>query len=127
MAGRGDSVPFFEVIDAAGATVRYRDVWQRKNLLLVMVPNQSQLFASILDSLHARMPELTAHDTAVVFTPDAVADLPMPGVVVADQWGEIYHVAAIDPDDPRAIDPDELLEWLRFVQVQCPECQAEAR
>ena len=127
MAGAGDSVPFFEITDTRGEHVRYRDLWQRKNLLLVMVPHQRPLFATVLARLQARMPELTSHDTAVVFTSDAVAGLPRPGVLVADQWGEIHYLAAIEADQPSAADPDALLEWLRFVWYQCPECQGEAR
>jgi hypothetical protein len=127
MASAGDSVPFFELTDVAGASVKYRDLWQRKNLLLVMVPDQSPQFATILASLQARMPELTSHDSVVVITSDAIAGLPMPGVLVADQWGEIYYVAPIEADEPSAADPEALLAWLRFVQYQCPECQGEAR
>ena len=127
MASAGASVPFFEITDAEGTGVRYRDLWQRRNLLLVMVPNQSAQFATILARLQARMPELTSHDTAVVITSDAIAGLPIPGVLVADRWGEIYYVAAIEADEPSAADPDALLEWLHFVQTQCPECQGEAR
>lgn len=127
MVSMGDSVPFFEITDTAAAAFRYRDLWQRKNLLLLTVPDHSPPFATLIARLQARMPELTAHDTAVVITSETVPGVPMPGLLVADQWGEIYHVASIDADDPREADPDGLLEWLRFVQYQCPECQAEAR
>lgn len=76
--------------------------------------------------LNARMSEPTAHDTAVVFTSAAIGGVPSPGVLIADRWGEIYYVAPT-VDDPEMPEPDALIEWLRFVQYQCPECQGEAR
>lgn len=47
-------------------------------------------------------------------------------MVVSDQWGEVFHVypGAADTHDLPA--PDELAEWLRFMAIQCPECQGEA-
>jgi len=46
-------------------------------------------------------------------------------VVVADPYGEIHHVAdaAAGHDLPAA---PEVVQWLRYLAVQCPECQGEA-
>jgi len=46
-------------------------------------------------------------------------------VVIADQWGEIAHVAeaAQDHDLPSA---REIVEWVQYLAIQCPECQGEA-
>ncbi len=60
----------------------------------------------------------------VVVTTSAIEGVPQPGAVVADRWGEIHHVTTIDPTAP---DLDDLVEWVRFVRMQCPECQGEAR
>lgn len=41
-------------------------------------------------------------------------------VVVADRWGEIYHVAR--SETARELPgPRELEDWLRFLATQCPE------
>lgn len=42
-------------------------------------------------------------------------------VVVADRYGVVYHAAhgAGAADLP---DTDELIEWLRYLATQCPEC-----
>lgn len=48
-----------------------------------------------------------------------------PATVVADQWGEI-HAAEEAGDDHRFLPPEELVEWARYLAVQCPECQGEA-
>lgn len=43
-------------------------------------------------------------------------------VVVADEWGEVYQ--AWDAADGHELPGvDELVEWLQFVGIQCPECE----
>lgn len=46
-------------------------------------------------------------------------------VIVADPWGEVRHrhVAGAAHDLPSA---GELVDWARFVAIQCPECEGEA-
>jgi hypothetical protein len=52
--------------------------------------------------------------------------VPSPGVVVADRWGEVYYVQ--EADRAAALPPPaELIDWLRFVRDECPECQGETR
>ena len=106
----GDLVPHFFVRAIDGREVRYADIWQRQQLLLVcMGPGGSE------------DPPLRAPDTAIVITHDHVRGVPRPGVLIADRWGEIHHVADDIPDSA------ELLSWLRYVQQRCPECEGEAR
>jgi hypothetical protein len=55
-----------------------------------------------------------------------VPGLPSPGVVIADRWGEIEFLMPIDkPADAPA--PDEILDSVSYVRMQCPECQGETR
>ena len=46
-------------------------------------------------------------------------------VLIADQWGELRYVspAGAGHSFPTA---DEVTGWLRFLAVQCPECEGEA-
>jgi peroxiredoxin len=46
-------------------------------------------------------------------------------VLGADQWGELFLVAAAG-DGHRLPDASEVVEWLRFLAVRCPECEGEA-
>jgi peroxiredoxin len=46
-------------------------------------------------------------------------------VVIADQYGEIHHAAGAGEEHDLPA-PDEVVEWLRYLAVQCPECQGEA-
>jgi hypothetical protein len=117
---RGHAVPFFEVETAEGARRAYRDVWQRRSLLLVSVAPASLDLAQIA----ARLRERVGEGAEVVVTSDPVEGMPRPGALVADRWGEIVFVA---PIDPAAVDVEDLAEWVRFVQLQCPECEGEAR
>jgi hypothetical protein len=127
MLRRGDHVPHFSIRDLDGHEVAYDLIWQRQNLLLTLIdpgdPDGAVVFA---DHLRGRLADLTAHDTACVVTGDAVAGAPSPGIVIADRWGEIWHVqqAESNRDLP---DADALIEWLRYVQMQCPECQGESK
>ena len=109
-----------------GAPIRYQDIWQRRNLVLVAVPENDPTGAEYTSALIAAARTLAAHDTVFVVTSTTIPGMPSPGVAVADRWGEIYHVTSAE----RAADlstPDDLGAWLRYVQNECPECQGEAR
>lgn len=46
-------------------------------------------------------------------------------LIVADPWGEVRmrHASGAAHDLPS---PAELVDWARFVAIQCPECEGEA-
>jgi hypothetical protein len=122
-----DPMPMFTVTsDLDEASFAYASVWQRNNLLLVCLRHGDSTSAPYTARLVERSDDFRAHDVKVVVTQDTIPGIPSPGVVVADRWGEIHFIQAADRADALpAI--DELLEWLRFVQIQCPECQGETR
>lgn len=43
-------------------------------------------------------------------------------IAVADEWGEVYF-GEEGGGDHALVTPEELLEWVRFVTIQCPECE----
>jgi len=46
-----------------------------------------------------------------------------PRVVIADRWGEIVHIASPPHGQASQLpNVDEVLSWIRFVRIQCPEC-----
>jgi peroxiredoxin len=47
-------------------------------------------------------------------------------LLIADQWGELFLVQSGSPGSHDLPSPEEVAEWLRFVAIQCPECQGEA-
>jgi hypothetical protein len=119
-------VPHFTVSNFQGERVQYSSVWQRKNLVLVMLPDVEASSRTYADRLMARVRTLDEDDTEWVITADRVGGLPCPGVVIADRWGEVVHLES--PSDTADLPtPDELLEWVHYLQHQCPECEGEAR
>jgi peroxiredoxin len=121
---RGDQVPHFEVKTLEGGTFSYATVWQRKNLVLVIIPRDGD--AGLASELAALRQDFADRESVCVVTRDRVAGVPTPGALVADRWGEIVHVAAPSHVDglPAAA---ELLQWLDHVQQRCPECEGEAK
>ena len=124
MVQRGDLLATFAVNTIDGAAFDYDTVWQRRNLLLVSLPRDGLRGAAntYARDLSQRREQIMAHEAVCVITFDAVARVPCPAVVVADRWSEVYFVSA-----PATVEelptPDEIIEWLRFVDHECPECQ----
>lgn len=121
----GDQVPHFDVQTVDGRAFSYRTIWQRKNLLLVLLP-ESSADAEDVSKLRAREPEFERFDTECVITRDGVADIGAPAVLVADRWGEIIHIAALSNSEQSPA-PEHLLGWLEYIQNRCPECEGEAK
>ena len=119
-------VPHFQVTDLAGERVHYSSLWQRRNLVLVTLPNVHAPSRGYADRLMALVRRLNDDDTKWIVTADRVTGVPYPGVVVADRWGEVAHVAY-----PSRVEdlpaPDELVEWVRYLEYRCPECEGEAK
>ena len=122
-----DLMPMFTVAKGTEGTLfRYNDIWQRKNLLLVSLPDDDSSAAAYAKSLSLVAPSLAAHDATLIVTTTPIDGVPSPGVVVADRWGEVYYVEGADRASELPA-PDELMEWLRYVRNECPECQGETR
>lgn len=58
----------------------------------------------------------------VTTTPVAGAPPSEAWVAVVDEWDQVFHVARIGPGHTFP-DPADLLEWVRFVAIQCEECE----
>ena len=120
----GDQVPHFTVRNLDGDAVAYSAVWQHRNLILAALPAGAAFEEYV--SLLANRTSSFGFDTDCVITHDIVDGLPYPGVVVADRWGEIVHLASA-ADEARLPDVGELQEWVDYVQRRCPECEGEAK
>jgi hypothetical protein len=120
MVAAGEQVPRFDVTTLDGTRISYAaTLWQRMNLVLIALGTEESPDADgWLEEIAASLPELSAHDTAVVITRDPVPGLPSPVVVVADRWGEVYFAGTADRIAGLA-SPAEIIEWLRFFQMIC--------
>jgi hypothetical protein len=92
----------------------------------VLVTLPAAFDATYASALAARLPDFQEHNCICVITRDRVGGVPTPAALVADKWGEIVHVAAPPRQDdlPSA---SELLDWVAYVELRCPECEGEAR
>ena len=88
----GDQVPHFAVATAEGEVIRYSTLWQTRNLVLVTVPPGAH--ERYVSALHDHAEQFLDLETACIVTATRIAGVPTPGVIVADRWGEIVHIAA---------------------------------
>ena len=115
-------VPHFDVATVDAGRVRYRDIWQRRNLVLVAL-GQRPAPERYAAQLRASRDKFDDADADVVVTIDSIPGLPAAAVVVADRWGEIQHVEPVNTDESAPLPAvDEILAWVQFVRMQCPEC-----
>jgi hypothetical protein len=121
-------LPHFEVTDVSGAVVRYGGIWQRANIALVCLAGADPAAAErYRASLEEERDAVTATETRLVVTGDPIAGLPAPSVVIGDRWGEVHHLAIADSSLAALPPPAEVLEWLHYVRMRCPECEGEWR
>lgn len=52
------------------------------------------------------------------------AGVPTPAVLIADQWGELFVVEDAR-EEHTFLSAAEVVAWLRYLAMQCPECQGE--
>ena len=128
MLARGSRLPHLRVRRLDGTPFDSDDVWQRRNLLLVGVGGvpEGTGTSAWLAALEVVRPSCEAHEAVLVVTRDDVPGLAAPGVVVVDRWGEVVFTETAETVEalPSAT---TLVEWLRFVDHACPECEGEAR
>lgn len=123
---RGAQVPHFDVSSIDGRRIAYSTIWQRKDLLLVALSEEEVRTSQALLSALAEAVRNHAADAACVITTAEIPGVPRPGVLVADKWGEVHFVAAAETAAGLPA-PEELVDWVQYVQTKCPECQGEAK
>ena len=118
---RGARVPHFSVRATDGTPVVYIDIWQRRNLLLITLPDSPEFreaLTALTSALAGRARDLALYETSVIVTHDAIEGLPSPGVLVADRWGEIYFVyTPRSAADMPAV--DDLVDGLKVIAYKC--------
>lgn len=121
----GAAVAHFEVRRLDGRHFRYLDVWQRRNLVVASLPAHpaGDAYAAELRAHEAAFAE---QESVCVATRDRIPGLPVPGLLVADRWGEVVHV--VTAGSVYGLPPAaEVLQWLEAIEYRCPECEGEAR
>jgi hypothetical protein len=123
---RGDPVPHFVVATLDQRTVEYSTLWQRRNLVLVTLGEVCASARTYVSQLADAGAALQSHETECVITRDYIPGVASPNVMIADRWGEIAYVAG--GSNVADLPPvPEILEWVAYLQIRCPECEGEAR
>ncbi len=122
---RGDLVPHFETATVDGRPFRYADVWQRSNLVLLILPRSAGAGArGYVADLEARVAKLMPANSVVAAVQGPVAGLPDSSIVLSDRWGEIAHIIELPAAVTAWPDAGDVVEWLEFIRMKCPECPA---
>lgn len=90
--------------------------------VVAVVPGKADEVARLAEAVHPPFPVLADPERRLA---DRLR-LDGAAVLVADPWGEVRfrHEAGTAHDLP---EPAELVDWARFVAIQCPECEGESR
>lgn len=121
MLDRRTQVPPFSVRTLDGGAFTYGDGWQSKNLVLVLLPAvETDRDGAYADALVAglELSNASGQHTDLVITREPIPGDNGPLTLVADKWGEIYHVThARDLDGLPG--PGDLGQWLLYVRSRC--------
>lgn len=119
----GELIPHFEGLTSDGRRLEYEQLWQRRNLVLfVLPPNSHDVARRYLGALEGRLAELRPDDTTLVLSDLGLARLPLGTLVIADRWGEIAHLQELASDVAAWPSIDDVLDWVEFIRMKCPEC-----
>jgi hypothetical protein len=122
---RGDLVPHFDTTTVDGRPFRYADVWQRSNLVLLILPKNAAAEArGYVAELRTRVASLTPANSVVAAVEGPVAGLPGSAIVLSDRWGEITQIMDLPASVAGWPEVADVVEWLEFIRMKCPECPA---
>jgi hypothetical protein len=70
----------------------------------------------------ARLSAVIGHKCECLADPGrSIASGDHAAVIIADEWGEVFFAAEPSPAHNLPA-PAEIVEWTRFIAIQCPEC-----
>lgn len=142
---RGRCLPDVEFVTIAGSRKRLSDFKGRKNLLVILTGEDGDGLPAAIATADLDINRHDGHVIAVLpgaspaalrWPFDVVADPdgtvhrkfasgdngePRLSVFITDRWGEVVFACRTGRGDPTPVAAD-LLDWLRFVDQQCPEC-----
>lgn len=107
---------YLRALAAADAEMR---AWDGR--VVAVVPGRVDEAAALVDAVHPPFPVLADPERGL----GRRLGLHGAAALVADPWGDVRfrHEAGAAHDLPA---PAELVEWARFVAIQCPECEGES-
>jgi hypothetical protein len=120
----GDLLTPFESATVNGAVVPHGHLWQHRNVVLFVLPDKLDVArTSYLEKLDRRLHELKPPDTSLVIA-HRIDGVPPNTIVITDRWGEVVHIAPLESDVSVWPAIDDIIEWVSFIRMKCPECPA---
>jgi hypothetical protein len=143
---RGQLVRDYTLRKLDGSEFMLSDFRNKLNLVLIVVPDPNEAVAQLLRHLAEKSAEVRENETRVivVLRPEQLEQVQVPPELIAatdqtghcfaelgaesanaiyflDKFREVFHVyqLAAGQSLPSA---DDILGWIRFVAMQCPEC-----
>lgn len=136
-------IPNYTGTNSRGETVQLHDYRRQKNLVAILTgAKEYSSLTPLLAELAARYDEFKTEEAeivlmlrkgtvepgdghtlpfpALVMKDDQDAPPPATAVYVADRFGELFATYQLTAEASLPA-PDDLLEWLRFIELQCPE------
>ena len=92
-------------------------------VIVVLHDRECEACAAYVAKLSEQAEEIGEWDGRVKYVRDV--DEHAPGVIIADQWGEIAVVGHAG-EAHRFMAPAEVITWLQYLAMKCPECEGEA-
>ena len=99
-----------------------RGTGRQATVLLKLHGPECNACAAYVAALEKHADEIAEWDGRVIQTRDVAGQIA--SVTIADQWGEIAVME--EAADHHFMEPKELITWLRYLAMKCPECEGEA-
>lgn len=118
----GDCAQCRQLLKLLGST--YQHIVAEEAELLIIMPTSHDA-TTVKEELTLPCPVLY-DDTLETYSRYGVLDEEgalQAALFVSDRFGEVYHVT-LSGDEHRLSSLQELMSWLRFIGIQCPECGA---
>jgi peroxiredoxin len=145
--GRGQSLPDFSLMSTDGERAQLSDFRNRRNIVLILAGASGDELLDAIGRDHRKflqeeteviavlrpnrgeaqaLKQRKGWEFLVLVDPDGTVHCRLGGerslaVYVADRFGEIFWACRTVEGHTRPT-AKEILEWLQFINIQCPEC-----
>jgi len=143
---RGQALPEISGTSPDGSIIRVSDFRGRRNVVVIFSDQESDSpIQKLIQTVANRNDEIRNENAEIVIVAagptgsvpfraisddryklhrtigavDSVGNA-LAAVCIADRYGEVY--AAEFCSDTRCLSADDILDWLEFIEIQCPEC-----
>ncbi len=106
----------------------YKDFVELKTEIVAISSDYIESLKKFADKLDILFPMLSDENGEVInkYTyKDDSGKYPMPSIFITDRFGALYY-QTIAQDESELPDKNALLDWVDFIERQCPECPFNA-